>query len=111
MFNIKLWTAAYFNEIDGNANYILNEQVDKTPENILKTKIENYNNNKSSQYYGVNWSKQRRKWRAVIVVNKKQMHLGFYEDELDAAIAYNNYAIEQNKNKTKNLWKINHIDV
>jgi hypothetical protein len=108
--------AAYFNQIDGNANYILNEQFDKTPENILKTKIENYKDNKSSQYYGVNWSKQRKKWRAVIVVNKKQIHLGFYDDELDAAIAYNNYAIEQNKIKTKNnnnknLWKINDIHI
>lgn len=46
----------------------------------------------ASIYKGVSWEKD--KWRSAIQFNKKIIRLGRYEKEIDAAIAYNNRAIE-----------------
>jgi len=42
----------------------------------------------SSKYRGVGWHKSRNKWRARISVNNKLLHLGHFDDELEAANAY-----------------------
>lgn len=47
----------------------------------------------SSAYKGVCWNRQNKQWQSYIYFNKK-IHLGYFEDEIDAAIAYNNKAIE-----------------
>lgn len=44
----------------------------------------------ASQYKGV--SRQGKKWRATIVLNKKQKHLGCYETQAQAARAYDEAA-------------------
>ena len=44
----------------------------------------------SSRYTGVSWRKQNRKWRASIIINKEQVHLGYFLNEEDASIAYQN---------------------
>jgi len=49
--------------------------------------------NSSSKYLGVHLFKLTNKWRAEIKVNKKKFSLGFFADENEAAIAYNNAAI------------------
>lgn len=41
-----------------------------------------------SGFKGVSWEKRRSKWRAVIVVNRKQTHLGEFDDPLEAHEAY-----------------------
>lgn len=46
----------------------------------------------SSKYKGVCWHKQCKKWFAQIVLNKKHYYLGLYENEIDAAKAYNKRA-------------------
>jgi hypothetical protein len=43
---------------------------------------------KSSKFKGVSWSKAANKWAAVIKVDKKQKHIGAFENEIDAARAY-----------------------
>ena len=50
--------------------------------------IAKQNGNYSSKYKGVNWKKSRKKWEAKINYNKKRYYLGYYDDEIDAAIAY-----------------------
>ncbi len=45
---------------------------------------------KSSQYIGVHWVKQRKKWRARITINKKQYSLGSFQLEIEAHNAYQN---------------------
>lgn len=51
----------------------------------------------SSKYVGVCWDKSRNKWRSQIRINNKKKHLGYFENELEASIAY-----EQSiKNTTK----------
>lgn len=46
-----------------------------------------------SAYKGVGWHTKSGKWRAFIVVDKKHIHLGCFDSERDAAIAYNKAAI------------------
>jgi len=48
--------------------------------------------NTSSKYRGVWYIKQRKKWRATIVVNRKRKHLGYFKHEIDAARAYDQAA-------------------
>lgn len=48
----------------------------------------------SSQFKGVGWSKHFEKWRARIIINRKDIHLGLFDIEKDAATAYNNAATE-----------------
>tara|TARA_R110002020_G_C16304103_1_gene773315 strand:+ start:2706 stop:3209 length:504 start_codon:yes stop_codon:yes gene_type:complete len=63
------------------------------------TRQENGRNRKShkgssSIYKGVSLNKKSNKWHAQTQVNNKRIYLGRYDDEKQAAIAYNNYAKE-----------------
>ena len=52
-------------------------------------------NGRTSRFIGVCLGKNKyKKWRAVIKKDKKQISLGTYETELEAAIAYNEGAIK-----------------
>lgn len=48
--------------------------------------------NASSKYLGVSWYKPTKKWRSTIVVGRIQSHLGYFESENDAALAYDHAA-------------------
>lgn len=48
----------------------------------------------TSQYKGVYWSRQKRRWHATIAIGRKSRHLGFYVSEVEAAIAYDDAAPE-----------------
>jgi hypothetical protein len=48
----------------------------------------------SSKYKGVSWSKTRMKFRAMICLNAKRIHLGYFVSEIDAAKAYDKKARE-----------------
>jgi len=52
------------------------------------------NTNTSSKYKGVCWAKNYNKWISSIRKDDKQIHLGYFESEIDAAMAYNNKAKE-----------------
>jgi hypothetical protein len=54
----------------------------------------NCNKNSTSKYKGVCWYKRDNKWRSSIKFNNKQIHLGYFYDENEAAIAYNNKSKE-----------------
>ena len=86
--------------------------VDHINDNKLDNRVENlqivtqrYNTCKtqgkySSQYKGVcvYLYKGRKKWRAQIVINKKAKHLGYFTDEYEAHLAYQN-ALKQVQNE------------
>lgn len=48
----------------------------------------------TSKYYGV--SRVGRKYRGLTTMNGKLIHLGYFNTEAEAALAYNNYVIENN---------------
>jgi|SRR5690606_5995401 len=48
----------------------------------------------TSQYKGVGWYKPYQKWRAKIKINGKTKHLGYFDDEKEAALAYDRAARE-----------------
>lgn len=67
--------------------------------NNLRTCTKAHNNintsahkNTTSRYKGVSWAKHCKKWRAQITKDKFSKFIGYYDNELDAAIAYNNVA-------------------
>lgn len=47
----------------------------------------------SSKFKGVYWSKDVGRWRAYIACNGQRFSLGFFNDEKDAALAYNTAAV------------------
>ena len=48
---------------------------------------------KSSIFKGVSWHKNAWKWRANIKINQKDIHIGYFDTELEAAEAYDIEAI------------------
>jgi hypothetical protein len=48
----------------------------------------------SSVYKGVYWKKTNNKWASRIRFNNKEIYLGLFNNEVDAALAYNNKARE-----------------
>jgi hypothetical protein len=79
--------AKQINHINGNG-------LDNRRENLRSvTSAENHRNSRkrtraTSQFKGVHWLVQGKKWRAMIYVNGKQRHLGCFARETDAALAY-----------------------
>ena len=91
----------YFNE-DFDLKFSTNNQIDHIDINPLNNKIENLrvvnnsencrNKNKkencSSKYRGVSWYKPNNKWKANIRIDGKLKHLGYFDNEEDAYLAY-----------------------
>ena len=50
--------------------------------------------NNTSGYKGVHWNKEKRKWGAGIKYNYKKLFLGYFDDKIEAAKAYNTAAIK-----------------
>ncbi len=78
--------------IDGNG---LNNQKNNLRVCSRQQNRHNSKSNKcsSSQYKGVAWHKQHKKWGANITINEKAISLGSFNDELQAARAYDLAAI------------------
>lgn len=51
-------------------------------------------NNSSSKFKGITWDKESKRWRANITVSGKYIYLGRFNDEIEAAQAYNNAALK-----------------
>ena len=48
--------------------------------------------NNTSGFKGVSWNKQSQRWRTVIRVNYRPVHIGYFDDKYEAARAYNEAA-------------------
>ncbi len=49
-------------------------------------------NGKTSKFKGVSWNKNANKWKARLGVRPKEIHIGYFNCEIDAANAYDNFA-------------------
>ena len=72
----------------------------------LCTHQENCRNRKkqrgcSSIYKGVSWSKQHQLWQSRGIHNQVYYHLGYFASEVEAARAYNTFAVEHFKEFAK----------
>jgi hypothetical protein len=56
---------------------------------------------RKSRFRGVIWDKNSRAWRAKLSVKGKLMHVGLFEDEREAAIAWDKKAIEIRGHRTR----------
>jgi hypothetical protein len=46
----------------------------------------------TSRFKGVVWAKHASRWRAIITVNNRTVHLGYLAEEIEAALAYDKSA-------------------
>jgi len=102
--------AGYFNNIYGT-NYILNDIPDynTVPCDIYSSLQLRKSENKSSKYIGVRFNKQASKYKSCVVHNKKQIHIGTFINEIDAAKAYNKKVSELNE-LFNTKYKLNDLD-
>lgn len=75
--------------VDHRDNNQLNNRVDNLQ---LVSNRENTSKDRegTSKYTGVSWYKDRNKWIAQIKIDGKSKHLGYFEDEYEAHLAYQN---------------------
>lgn len=89
------------NTSDGmDTDHINGHSLDNRKSNLRDvTRSQNMWNRKpnskgSSKYKGVYWHKQHKKWCASIQANKKRLHVGLFDCEIEASIEYNKKAKE-----------------
>lgn len=81
-------------------DHINGDGLDNRKANLRScTTTENQMNKKpsrrgTSKYKGVFWNNQKNKWQSRISTAGKVIHLGFYQSEVDAAIAYDTAALK-----------------
>lgn len=81
----------FVDHIDGNGlnNQKSNLRICTHHQNLMN---QQKRKNTSSKYKGVRWHKLTQKWQSRIQINKKQIHLGLFITEYEAAIVYDKAA-------------------
>ena len=94
---LKGYLPKFIDHIDGNK---LNNRIENLRETTQQNNTYNRKSNTSmngkptsSKYKGVRWHKRVNKWEVSIQVDKKQKHIGYFIDEIEAAHNYNEAAI------------------
>ena len=82
---------------DQSVDHINHQGLDNTRSNLrVCNNTENMRNmitsRGTSKYKGVSWFRRDSRWRAYIVIDGRQKHLGYFQSEVDAAEAYNKAA-------------------
>lgn len=78
---------------DGLNNTRLNLRAATSSQNSANTG-KYTNKSYTSKYKGVCWVKGKKKWRANIFTGSRKAHIGYFEDEIEAARAYNAAALK-----------------
>lgn len=75
-------------------DHINNNTLDNDIRNLqIITNRENSSKNRkggSSKYVGVSWSNSNKKWLSMIYLNGETVYLGYFKDEYQAHLAYQN---------------------
>jgi len=78
-----------------NHNGLNNQRYNIRVANKSQNAVNTYSQkNSTSKYLGVCWKERDRKWVAQITKDYKKIWIGYFEKEIDAAIAYNKKALE-----------------
>jgi hypothetical protein len=87
LYTYGVWPVELIDHANGNPhdNRIANLRIATASQNMANTKFRRHN---TSGVRGVLWRGDVRKWQALIQVNKKRKHLGYFEDKNEAAAAY-----------------------
>ena len=75
------------------------EKYQKVLKDWIEQKTKPIIREQSSKYKGVSWAKKTNKWQSQIIINKKSKFLGYFKNEIDAHLAY--------QNKLKELKQLN----
>jgi hypothetical protein len=91
ILGLSVWDTSV-DHINGNKldNHKSNLRKCTVAQNIYNSKICSRN---KSGYKGVYWNKEKGKWSAQIKYNRKSMHIGYFKNKNDAALAYNRMAL------------------
>lgn len=86
LYMYGVWPENQIDHINHNGldNRIFNLRETTQQENCKNTSI---SKNNTSGYTGVSLFKDRNKWQAYIMVDRKKIHLGYFEKKDDAALA------------------------
>jgi hypothetical protein len=98
-FRVHQLVAIAFLNHKPNAYKKVVDHIDNDPSNNrlenLQLITQRHNSSKdkkgyTSQYVGVCWYKQRNVWRAGIMIKGKRIYLGYFNNEIDAHLCYQN---------------------
>ena len=88
----EYWEKISPTEREKRTKHLLRVWTDVNKNNLSRTLTGSKHKNTTSLFKGVSWFKRDRCWRAWIHHNGKQIHLGYFETEKAAAIAYDRAA-------------------
>jgi HNH endonuclease/AP2 domain len=92
-----VWPKFGLDHIDRNpSNNRISNLREATQQENLRNRRKAFNC--SSRYLGVSWDKIRKKWTTRIKIVNKYKHIGRFDSETDAALAYNKAALERDPN-------------
>ena len=99
---------SYLNECDAAVSYnkyiISNKLNFKLNDvDILREIIQSKYLVKRGKYFGVTYKKSNKKYQALIRLNSKTKHIGYYSTEIEAAKAYDEFIITNNISKSINF--------
>lgn len=88
------WLYVYGCLPEEQIDHINGNRLDNRISNLRKASQGENNQNRvsqvgsSSRFLGVSWNRHLNKWHAYISKNRKRKHLGFFDNEEDAGLAY-----------------------